>query len=235
MYKAIYFNRREGQLNNRKKKKAKILFRIIINALLLIIQVFLILNLTLSWIIETKRVETTQLDFYVHNSNVKTFINVNFNSAESYDYTNDEITFTKIIIPGDVIDLSVYIDLTETVNFTHIDIIVQNVPNWLLYLDLNESTKLWYADKTSETLENGNSYITLHKSVCDATVPAPEETPVDEDFYDLTFRIRIPDDYASYEGLCLDFKLLFEDNNDNQNFLMEKEIRLRFMALEVQS
>lgn len=209
-----------------KNTKSKLLFRIVLNALLLVLQIYLILNMTLSWFVSNKVVEISQIDLYVYHSAIPAYINANFNDATLNEYSNDKITLSKTIIPGDVIDLSVFVDLTGNMGVEFIKITVYNVPEWLAYMP--GSAKLFYATIGGALPDD---MIALNKTLCPGTVADPEPS-INGELTDLIFIIRAPADYYKENGLCLDFRLFFEDDDENQNRYMNQSVTLRFVAEE---
>ena len=212
-----------------KNTKSRLLFKIVLNALLLVLQIYLILNMTLSWFSSNKVIEAGQLDLRVYHSALPIYLNANFNDIIlNKEYSDEGVTLTKTIIPGDVINFSVFADLTDSPGIEFVKISISYVPEWLAYIP--GSADLFYAEIKEILL---NDMITLVKTPCEKTVPPPHMPDnTEEGPYSFYFIIALPTDYMGKDGICLDFRLFFEDNDKNQNQHMNKTIRINFTAEE---
>jgi len=214
--------------------KIRLISRIIFNALLIVLQVYMIFNISLAWFFDNKAVEMSRMDIHVYNSRVPIFISASFNNAGFSDYSDESYTLTKTIIPGDIINLSVFADLTEISAAEFIEITVMNMPDWLTYI--KGSAKATYADR--RVTLSGDAYIELERHdyglceipecFCKAEIPHPVE-----ENGEIIFKIKLPDDYFRYDGICLDFQIFFEDDLTNQNDYMNAVVQLRFIASEI--
>jgi len=207
------------QSDVKKRVKKRLIFRIAYNSLFLVMLGFIAVNLSRAWFTEVTAPEVRQTTMYVQNSSVPAYLSANFNNAALPGYTNDEIALAKTIIPGDVLNLSVFVDLTGVTRNDSVLVTVQDLPAWLEYMP--ESPVLTYADITSGSVIP----MSLNKTSC-ATVVSPPVIATGT----IMFQITLPDDYADYDGLCLDFGVYFQDTAVDQNQYMNQPVRLRFIA-----
>ena len=238
LYKEFYYDRQirkilEGsgggaaasdkQIRSRIRKKLRL--RILYNGLILVALLYAVLSISMSWFMSNIAIDTKSVDFFVYNSTVPAYLNANFNNADLQDYSNEKVTLAKAITPGDIIKLSVFLDLKDIPNIKAVEITVQNTPPWLTYVP--DSAALSYANITGASAQSGYQ-LTIDKTPCGTGASPPVLANGS-----MTFRIDIPNGYNTYDGLCLDFALYFADDLKNQNMYMNQTVQMRFIAADV--
>ena len=203
--------------------KAKVMLRIIFNILLLIIEAALIMNITFSWFVENKAVETRNMDAYSTYQGVSLYLSASFNSTPPPNYNLEQIIINKYAIPGDIIDFSVFVDLADT-NYRKIVVASTGIPIWLDYLD--NSAEIKYALKDVDISDTVISIIVDEITSCGAVI-----TAIDRVDGSLEFEIELPNDFYTYgDCICLDFKVYFHDDGGNQNEYMGQVLTIGFKA-----
>ena len=246
LYKEIYYSRRikkildrannpdeYATLQKKAKKKVKSRLRLMMayNWVFLVAIVFAVIGFSRGWFKPNTIIESRDMSFLVFDSNFPAYLSASFNGVSLFDYKDEEYVLSKTILPGDVINLSVFMDFTGIVSIETVEVSVLDIPYWLDYIKQSSDTN--YAKITEETLENGGKIINLVTYSGINASPEPEKITYEKTF-DLKFLIDLPEDYKDYDGVCLDFKLFFEDNLENQNDYMNQTVKLRFKALKVQ-
>ena len=239
LYKEFYYDKQlrdilEGKKNKtsddtspkgiKKRLKKKIRFRIMYNGLIMVALLYIVLSLSMSWFDSNKHPESQGISLHVYDSSIPVYLNANYNTANFLEYRDDEISLRKTIIPGDVIKLSVFFDLAGMPNVKTIELEVQNMQEFLDYIP--DTAILHYADKKIN--DETDFQLHLDKILTETIIPSPV---FDED--KMVFKFDIPEDYDSYDGLCLDFQIYFIDDFENQNTHMAQTIKLRFAAKDV--
>ena len=211
-----------NKINNKSKLRLQFLY----NGLLILAVVLIFIFLTNAWFVDNEVVEAEQMNHRVYKSVIPVFTNMNFNDADCDEYDNTEIALKKAIIPGDVIDLSVFVELAELENLETVEITIQDVPEWLDLIDKSKTAA--FANKIPVMIEGEWMRVTLERfpnkseGIVITSVAFTDST--------IVFTVDVPNNYASYDGVCLDFSLYFEDSGDKQNDYMNEPVRMRFTA-----
>jgi len=204
--------------------RAKILFRIISSIVLIIIEITLILGFTFTWFASNQQVETNPIDSYSSFNGAPVHLTAAFNGAPlPPDYSDQPTQIDRYAIPGDVLEFSVFVDLSAT-SCTQIAITASSVPDWLEYM--TNSAIINYAEKITDVDDN-----TINISIDKTTPCNAKVTDVSVQNNQLIFTIALPNDFYNYGNcICLDFKLLFNDSNLNQNDYLGQTINIGFYA-----
>jgi len=207
--------------------KSRLLFRVMLNVLFVIIEVILIVSLTRSWFINNKNVDTAPIDFHTTHIGMPLYLSAVFNNnTPPPNYANEAIIIDKYAIPGDIMELSVFIDLQYT-SYKNISVTTSGMPEWLTYVD--NTAKIAYAQK-----EYGPSEHLI-------AITIDELTPIQAEIFDvvktddtLIFKISLFNDfYVHGDCIALNFKIHFVDEGINQNSYIGQVINIGFKAQEI--
>ena len=210
-----------------KSTKVKLLFRIILNILLLLIEATLIINITRSWFVDNKIVETKQVELFSTYMGTPLYLSAVFNNDQlPPNYYNEPILIDKYALPGDILELSVFVDLQNT-SYKTLSITTIGMPNWLRYIE--NSASLLYAEKETDINENVIAIIIDDITPCKAEI-------IDVHYVDdnISFILSLADDFYVYGNcLALNFKIHFLDEGTNQNDYIGQVINIGFKAQEI--
>jgi len=106
---------------------------------------------------------------------------------------------------------------------------ILDVPEWLDIIDKSE--KVAYANKAPVLVDGDRIRITLEKFP--NVSKGPNITAIAFPEGSITFTVDVPDNYAGYDGICIDFGLYFEDSGENQNMYINESVKMRFTASRV--
>jgi len=209
--------------DHQKKAQAKIMFRIIFNILLLVIEVVLILSITRSWFVDNTHVEAPDMEVYVTGGGLSLYINVSTNNqSPSPGHTADAFQINRYAIPGDILNFSVFMPLANT-EYSKIDITAYGLEYWLQYFT-EEPATVQYAQGTEMIGFEYMMAVDLLTLPCNAKVINVERSEGD-----LTFTIELPPDfYVHGDAICLNFSLYFHDDDGNQNDYMGQLVSIGF-------
>ena len=210
----------------RKRVKKRLRFRIIYNSVFLVALVFIVVSLSRAFIISNIVVENRSVELHVYDSDIPAYISASFNNAQFEKYSNEDLFFSKTIVPGDIINLSIFAHLEGKPGITKVEIMVEPLSNWLSYV--KNSVSLSYADVLNSASPGNDPYFELNKTPGASVISPPA-------FSDgtLTFQADIPNDYTDYDGLCLDLMIYFEETFELQNEYINKTVKLRFKVSDI--
>jgi len=214
---------------NKARAKSKVRLQFLYNGILVLAVVLIFIFLTNAWFRDNEVTEAEQMQYAVYNSAIPVYTNMNFNDADCDEYDNTEIALKKAIIPGDVIDLSVFVELAEIKDLKAVEITILDVPEWLDLID--ESKTVTFANKIPVMIEGDRIRVTLEKFQNKSEGLIITSTAFSDN--KMTFTIDLPEGYAGYDGICLDFGLYFEDSDEKQNEYMNEPVQMRFKASRV--
>jgi len=246
-------NTSENMQKNLKHTKSRLIIRILYLTLLFAVQVLIIISFSKSWFAENPAPEVQEMDLYVRHDYFPVFMTARINYNHAYDYppyTNDLMSIKKTVIPGDLIDLSVFVKIEKN-DTRFLELVVTGIEPWIYYVE--NSAKLYYAD-----IINGSIYVIGTIDLGIPPQPIPDTAAVIEeprtDFINITqitrtetdsmvFKIELFDEFFTtylgdenngklrHDGFCIDFQIYFYDDGDNQNILMKaKKATLGFYA-----
>ena len=201
--------------------------KIILNIFLIVMEIILVINITLSWFVNNKNISDDNNDFFVYHVGLPVYLSAQFNNQEPPDdYLKDSLSITKSVVPGDILNFSVFVELEPQLNPTTILVTAYGIPTWLLLKDNSES--LLYATKT----EYNNDVVIdpLQDVTCNAVIKNIETIPTGTT-YKAVFTIDVPPEYKNYgNGLCLNFSLYFDETYTNQNSLLGQIFTIGFTS-----
>jgi len=131
LYKEIYYSRRikkildrannpdeYATLQKKAKKKVKSRLRLMMayNWVFLVAIVFAVIGFSRGWFKPNTIIESRDMSFLVFDSNFPAYLSASFNGVSLFDYRDEEYVLSKTILPGDVINLSVFMDFTGIVS-----------------------------------------------------------------------------------------------------------------------
>ena len=244
LFKDIYYDRkvrnildRTGEIQvaldaaicDKKVKKSKTRLQVLYNSLLILAVVLVFIYLTNAWFVDNTVVEMEQMQYNVVSPGIPVYSNLNFNTADCGEYDNTEILLTKAIIPGDVVDLSVFIELVEIPNVKTVEVKILGVPEWFNFKENSEAVT--YADKIPVMIDGDRVRVTLERF--EGETEGLNITDIAFSNGTVIFTLDVPEGYAEHDGVCIDFGMYFEDTDDNQNMFMNEPVRMRFTASKV--
>lgn len=201
----------------------KLVFRICSNIAIIVIEIILILNTSLSWMKANYNMTIETFDMQMFSLSIPAYLKASFNDEPPPKEYLKQIIFNKPAIPGDIISLSVFINLGY-VKSHQVTISAIGLPGYFQYLD--DSATFSYADIINE--DNDALTIINNSNPCYVEIESYEH---DSESAVLKITLTLPDGYENGgNGLWIDFNVYFSEENVNQNVHMGEKIDLSFKA-----